>query len=146
MPTNSCALAAKRYRRASVLRSSVGRVILVAILLTWPAPALAQQSEALRRLRTNIHQDMTTCIAAKTAATYAKARDDLLYKSILLGKQLGIPDEEAKFRLGAATDEMMQLIKSDCVNLASLLSKHLDKCTAVAADPLNPLKQKDSKD
>ena len=161
MRTNSRALAAKRYRRASVLRSSVGRVILVAILLTWPAPALAPQSEALRRLRTNIHQDMTTCIAffrivnrclaknsqyAKTAATYAKARDDLLYKSILLGKQLGIPDEEAKFRLGAATDEMMQLIKSDCVNLASLLSMHLDKCTAVAADPLNPLKQKDSKD
>jgi hypothetical protein len=144
-----------------VLRSRGGLAILAAILLAWPAPTRGQQSEALRRLRTNIHHDMTTCIAffrivnrclaknsqyAKAAATYAKARDDLLYKSILLGKQLGIPDEEAKFRLGVASDEMMQLIKSDCVNLAALLSKHLDKCTGVAADPLNPLKQKDAKD
>jgi hypothetical protein len=142
----------------SVLSSSIGLTVFVAILLAWPIPLLGQQSEALRRLRTNIHQDMTTCVAffrivnrclaknapyAKTAATYAKARDDLLYKSILLGKQLGISDAEAKFRLGAVTDEMMQLINNDCVNLAPLLGKHLDKCTAVGTDPLNPLKQKD---
>jgi hypothetical protein len=160
VPPSSRELAAKRYGRASVLRSSV-RLLILAILLTWPAPTLGQQAEALRRLRTNIHQDMTTCIAffrivnrclaknsqyAKTAATYAKARDDLLYKSILLGAQLGISEEEAKFRLGMATDEMMQLIKSNCVNLTSLLGKHLEKCTAVAADPFNPLKPKDLKD
>jgi hypothetical protein len=103
---------------------------------------------------------MTTCIAffrivnkclaknsqhAKTAATYAKARDDLLYKLILLGKQLGISDEEAKSRLGVATDELTELIKNDCVNLAALLSRHLDKCTAVAMDPLNPLKRGETK-
>jgi hypothetical protein len=144
-----------------VLSSSVGLAIFVAILLAWPSATVGEPSEALQRLRTNIHQDMTTCVAffrivnrclaknsqyAKTVATYAKARDDLLYKSIQLGKQLGIPDEEAKFRLGAATDEMMQLINNDCVNLASLLNKHLDKCTAVATDPLNPLKRKDLKE
>jgi hypothetical protein len=143
-----------------VLTSMVGLGTVAGILLAWPPFAFGQQSEALRRLRTNIHQDMTTCIAffrivskclaknsqyAKTAATYAKARDDLLYRSILLGKQLGISDEEAKSRLGAATDALTELIKNDCVNLTTLLGSHLDKCTAVATDPLNPLKQGESK-
>ena len=151
---------AQGYRRVNVLRSSVAMATVAGILLAWPSLTFGQQSEALRRLRTNIHQDMTTCIAffrivnkclaknsqyAKTAATYAKARDDLLYQSIVLGKQLGISEEEAKSRLGLATDELMGLMKNDCVNLAALLSRHLDKCTAVATDPFNPLKQKESK-
>jgi hypothetical protein len=147
------------YRRVNVLRCTIGLTV-AGILLAYPPPSLAQQSEALRRLRLTIHQDMTTCIAffrivnrclaknaqyAKAAATYAKARDDLLYKSILLGKQLGISEEEAKSRLGAATDEMTELMQSDCVNMPTLLGRHLDKCTAVATDPLNPLKHKEPK-
>ena len=130
------------------------------IILAWPSFAVGQQSEPLRRLRNHIHQDMTTCIAffrlvsrclaknpqyAKAAATYARATDDLLYKSILLGKQIGISDDDAKLRLGAATDEMAQLINKDCGNISSLLGRHLDKCTAVASDPLNPLKNAEPK-
>jgi hypothetical protein len=129
-------------------------------ILAWSSATLGQQSEPLRRLRNHIHQDMTTCIAffrlvnrclarnpqfAKTAAAYARATDDLLYKSILLGKQLGISDEDAKMRLGTATDEMVEIINKDCGNISSLLGKHLDKCTAVARDPLNPLKNAEPK-
>ena len=142
------------------MRRSLGLAAVGIAILAWSSVAVGQQSEPLRRLRNHIHQDMTTCIAffrllngclakhpqfAKTAAAYARATDDLLYKSILLGKQLGISDEDAKMRLGTATDEMVAIINKDCGNISSLLRKHLDKCTAVARDPLNPLKNADPK-
>jgi len=138
-----------------LLRQILGLAAVGCIMLAWPAPTVGQQSEALRRLRHSIHQDMTTCIAffrlvgqclankpqyAKSVAVYAKATDELLYKSILLGKQIGISEDDAKSRLAAAADEMMLFINNDCTNISSLLSRYLDKCTAVARDPLNPLK------
>ena len=143
-----------------MLRRFLGLAVVGCMILAWPCLTVGQQSEALRRLRNQIHQDMTTCIAffrqvsrclvkspqyAKTAAAYARATDDLLYKSILLGKQLGISDDDAKSRLGTATDEMAQVINKDCGNISSLLSRHLDKCTAVASDPLNPLRNAEPK-
>jgi hypothetical protein len=143
-----------------VLRRLLGSAAVCVVILAWPSFAVGQQSEPLRRLRNHIHQDMTTCIAffrlvskclaknsqyGKAAAAYARATDDLLYKAILLGKQIGISDDDAKSRLGAATDEMAQLINKDCGNISSLLGRHLDKCTAVASDPLNPLKNAEPK-
>jgi hypothetical protein len=143
-----------------VFRRFLGLAAVALTILACPSLALSQQSEPLKRLRNHIHQDMTTCVAffrlvsrclaknpqyAKTAAAYARATDDLLYKSILLGKQIGISDDDAKLRLGAATDEMAQLINKDCANVSSLLGRHLDKCTAVASDPLNPLRQSEPK-
>lgn len=145
----------KMFRSGSVSRRVLGLAAVGFIILTWPSLTVGQQSEPLRRLRNHIHQDMTTCIAffrqvsrclaknpqyAKTAAAYARATDDLLYKSILLGKQIGLSEQDAKLRLGTATDEMADLINKDCGNISLLLGKHLDKCTAVASDPLNPLK------
>jgi hypothetical protein len=143
-----------------VLRRTLGLTALASMLLAWPSLGLGQQADALKRLRTTIHQDMTTCIAffrlvgrclaknpqyAKTVAAYAKATDDLISKSILVGKQIGISDDDAKARLAEATDQMLELMRKDCVNLASLLHRHLDKCTAVGSDPLNPLKTKPPK-
>jgi hypothetical protein len=138
-----------------VLGRILGLAVLGHVMLLWPSLTVGQQSEALKRLRNNIHRDMTTCVAffrlvneciaknpqyAKTVAAYAKAIDELLYKSILLGKQVGISDDDAKSLLATAADEMMQFINKDCTNLSSLLDRHLDKCTAVASDPMNPLK------
>ena len=138
-----------------MLRHILGFAAVGCIMLALPSGTVGQQSEALRRLRSNIHQDMTTCIAffrlvgqclaknpqyAKSVAVYAKATDDLHYKSILLGKQIGISEDDAKSRLVAAADEMMHFINNDCSNISSLLDRYLDKCTAVASDPLNPLK------
>lgn len=98
-----------------MLRRLLGSAAVGVVILAWPSFAVGQQSEPLRRLRNHIHQDMTTCIAffrlvsrclaknsqyAKAAAAYARATDDLLYKAILLGKQIGISDDDAKSRLG----------------------------------------------
>src|SRR5215510_5359375 len=142
-------------RRLNLFRHIVGLTAVGCIMLAWPSVTVGQQSDALRRLRTNIHYDMTTCIAffrlvgqclaknpqyAKSVAVYAKATDDLLYKSIVLGKQIGISDDDAKSRLRVAADEMMHVINNDCSNISSLLGRYLDKCTAVASDPMNPLK------
>jgi hypothetical protein len=142
-------------RRLNLLRHTLGLAAVGCMMLAWPTISVGEQSEALRRLRNNIHQDMTTCIAffrlvgqclaknpryAKSVAVYAKTTDDLLYKSILLGKQIGISDDDAKSRLAAAADEMTHFINNDCNNISSLLGRYLDKCTAVASDPLNPLK------
>ena len=136
-------------------RRQLALAAFTSVMVASPQLAGGEQSEALRRLRTNIHHDMSTCIAffqvvsgclakspqhAKIVGAYTRTVDDLLYKSILVGKQLGISEDDAKSRLGAATDGMLELINKDCANVAALLDKYLDKCTAVASDPLNPLK------
>jgi hypothetical protein len=34
----------------------------------------------------------------------------------------------------------MLLIKSNCINISSLLSRHSDRCVALANDPMKPLR------
>src|SRR5262245_46317261 len=149
LPTAGRSEARSMSRRQLAVAAFAG-VMMASAQLAW-----GEQSEALRRLRNTIHQDMSTCIAffqvvsgclarspqhAKIVGAYTRAVDDLLYKSILVGKQLGISEDDAKSRLGVAADGMLELINKDCANVPALLDKYLDKCTAVASDPLNPLK------
>jgi hypothetical protein len=118
-------------------------------------PAIGQQSaDPLRSLMSNVHQDMITCVAyfrvvsncvantpqrAELAAKYGKVADDLLDKAFLLGRETKISDDAQISRMKLAVNDMMGLMQRDCTNISSLLSRYMDRCTAVANDPLKPL-------
>jgi hypothetical protein len=131
-------------------------MVLLIGLMGWTSPAFSQitSNHELRRLMNNVHQDMTSCIAyfkiveqclaqnpkfSETAVGYRKAANDLLGKSSLLGKEVGLSDDAMQSRLKLAASDMMQLLQNDCVNISSLLERHSDRCTALALDPLKPL-------
>lgn len=134
------------------------RLLLVVLigLMGWGRSASSQITSAddLRRLLNNAHQDMTDCIAyfkitaqclaqtpkfSQSAVGYGQAADALLEKSFILGKEVGLSDDAMQSRLKLAVDDMMGLLQSNCVNISSLLSRHSERCIAVARDPLKPL-------
>jgi hypothetical protein len=57
---------------------------------------------------------------------------DLLTKRLLkLGKTLGVSQGAMLSRLQMAQDEQNKLLKGDCINMASLFTRHADRCKVV---------------
>jgi hypothetical protein len=132
--------------------------IIVSSLIATQA-ALAQQPHSLvelRRLMNNTQQDMSDCVVyfqiisrctaanpggTATSAGYSKAADDLMEKSFILGKKAGLSNDAMQSRLTLAAKDMMATLQNDCVNISSLLSRHMDRCQEVAHNPLKPLQK-----
>lgn len=65
---------------------------------------------------------------------YRRLSDDLLSRSLKLAQFTGITDDAIKSRYEMANKDHMTLLQSSCVNIASLLSRYMDRCEFVATN------------
>jgi hypothetical protein len=92
----------------------------------------------------NLQMEMTVCAAyygqVKTCvegqnealgATAQQAIDVLTRRLFNVGKALGISQDAMLSRLQMAQDEQNKLLKGDCINMASLFTRHADRCKIV---------------
>jgi hypothetical protein len=92
----------------------------------------------------NLQMEMTVCAAyygqvkacvggqneALSEAT--QQTTDVLTKRLLkLGKTLDVSPDTMLSRLQMAQDEQNKLLKGDCINMASLFTRHADRCKVV---------------
>jgi hypothetical protein len=92
----------------------------------------------------NLQMEMTVCAAyygqvkacvggqneALSEATQQTI--DLLTKRLFnVGKTLGVSQDAMLSRLQMAQDEQNKLLKGDCINMASLFTRHADRCKVV---------------
>jgi hypothetical protein len=140
----------------TVVRRIAGLGAVGSVLLVWSSLAASQQSiEDVRRLMNNMHHDMSTCVAyfrvvstcaansprsSHLAEPNEKASDFLLQQAYVLAQEIGMTEDALNSRLAMAAEEMIELMNKNCINISSVMSRHQKKCTAIAADPLKPLK------
>jgi hypothetical protein len=140
----------------TVVRRIAGLGAVGSVLLVWSSLAASQQSiEDVRRLMNNMHYDMSTCVAyfrvvSRCAANSSqsshlaepneKASDFLLQQAYELAQEIGMTEDALNSRLAMAAEDMLELMNKNCINISSVMSRHQKKCTAIAADPLKPLK------
>ena len=60
--------------------------------------------------------------------------------SFIVGQQIGLTDDAAQSRMTMAAQDMMKLIKNNCINISSLMIRHAERCVAVSNDPLEAMK------
>ena len=116
----------------------IGTLVTVGCLtLALRSVATAQQPpEDLRRLKDDIHREMSTCVSyfrivamclsqgwdfKQAAADNDKHSEDLNDKAGKLAQEIGISPEAAGRRMFIAGEEMMKLVKRNCENLSSLI-------------------------
>jgi hypothetical protein len=115
----------------------------------WTAICLLASSAALAEDNTvpalnNLQMEMTVCVAyysqVKTCVgpqnealnVSTQKTIDLLTKQLFnVGKTIGVSQDAMLSRLQMAQDEQNKLLKGDCINMASLFTRHADRCKVV---------------
>ena len=127
------------------------RVGCAALFVVAITNASSAQNET--RALSNLHQEMTTCIAfyMTMQQCVGKERDPNLYAgaqqtierlgelSIRTARTLDLSEDAMASRLKMAIADHMKLIKENCVNVSSLLSRYGERCRAVAERPIDIL-------
>jgi hypothetical protein len=138
------------------MRYSPGLIASVAGAATlWLTIGASAQdnSQRERQALNNLQHEMTTCVAyfaitrqcvlnrnrpeedAQLVQQASAAYDRLLKEAISIGNVIGITPDAMVSRLHNQTTIMKALINDDCINVASLLSRHGMRCKQVAENP-----------
>ena len=123
--------------------------ILVALVVCFVGAqsAAGQDAAKIRNAVNNAQAEMIQCAAyfnvvavclavsnkkPSTIEGYQRHSDELLSRSLKLSKITGITDDAMKSRYDIANKDHIALLRSDCVNISSLLSRYMDRCEFVA--------------
>jgi hypothetical protein len=92
----------------------------------------------------NLQMEMTVCAAyynqvkacvgpqSETLNVSTQKTIDLLTKQLLnVGKTINISQDAMLSRLQMAQDDQNKLLKGDCINMASLFTRHAERCKVV---------------
>jgi hypothetical protein len=92
----------------------------------------------------NLQMEMTVCVAYynqvkacvgpqnEALSVSTQQTVDLLTKRLFnLGKTIGVSQDAMLSRLQMAQDDQNKLLKGDCINIASLFTRHADRCKIV---------------
>lgn len=135
-------------RAVRIVGSAAGAV---AVLAT--SAALAQDSqrqlERLQRVLNNVQHEMITCAAyfgavsacmgnvqdQKGEAAYAAAAERLVSLSTEIGMSIGLTPDAMSSRAKMEAERIKGLLNNSCVNVSSIMSRHMDRCKVVASNP-----------
>lgn len=115
--------------------------------LVFPLSAMAQErsmSDAEMRGFNNYHNELMTCAnyfmlvqrcvsntpgaKPEVVAGYSKAADELIGRSFVIGKMIGMTQDAQMSRMKMEGEAMMALVNNDCVNISSAMTRYLDRC------------------
>lgn len=117
------------------------------------APAMAQDAasdlERAQRVLNNVQHEMITCAAyfgavsacmgnaqdKKGEAAYAAAAERMVSLSTEIGMSIGLTADAISARAKLEADEMKKLLNNSCVNISSIMVRHMDRCTLVSSNP-----------
>jgi hypothetical protein len=118
------------------------RIIFAVGLLLASSPAFAEDNTVYAL--NNLQMEMTVCAAyyGQVKACVGPQNEglsvstqqtvDLLTKQLFdVGKNIHISQDAMLSRLQMAQDEQNKLLKGDCINMASLFTRHGDRCKVV---------------
>lgn len=98
----------------------------------------------------NLQQEMTTCAnyfllmercVANTPGTgdtgkqYGGLANTTIMGAMEIGKAIGMTDDAMKSRMKFEGDAIMALIEGNCVNISSVMSRHMSRCESVVNQP-----------
>ena len=124
-------------------------ILALVVLLPVPSAALAQgdQAQRLQNAMNNVQQEMMECAAyyitvgtcigkqdAKTAEGLQKIGGDFIERGGMLAKEIGMTEDAVASRFKMAHQDQLNLIKKDCVNISSLMSRYQDRCELIWRD------------
>jgi hypothetical protein len=118
-----------------------------AALLVSPTAGTAQDVQRLQTAMNNVQQEMvectsyyytfSTCIGNSDKKTMDGMRgiaDQFLERSAQVAGAIGMTTDAVASRLKMAQQDQFNLIKKDCVNISSLISRYQDRCELIWRD------------
>jgi hypothetical protein len=118
------------------------RAICIVGFLLASSPAFTEDNtvDALNNLQMEItvcaayYGQVKACVGPQNEALSVSTQKtiDLLTKQLFnVGKTIGVSQDAMLSRLQMAQDEQNELLKGDCINMASLFTRHADRCKIV---------------
>lgn len=134
------------------------RTVLFLATLAVPAQAHDELQRA-QRILNNVHHEMITCAAyfaavstcmsnvdAKDGETaYANASNRLISLATEIGQTLGLTPDAQQARAKMEADGIKATMNGNCMNISSVMVRHMDRCTLVASNPDAVLKEYEDK-
>src|SRR5258707_520167 len=80
------------------------------------------------------YSQVKACVGGESEAlsvSTQKTVDWLTKQMFNVGKTLGVSQDAMLSRLQMAQDDQNKLLKGDCINMASLFTRHADRCKIV---------------
>ena len=131
-------------------------LVILAAMLLWTGLASAQTDQERQRLVTavnNLHAEITTCIVYNMIGRVCLSNNKALYDQIsarinvleeaavTLGQKIGMTEDAMGARLRMETTRQRKLTQDNCVNIASLMERHADRCDHLSNDPVSILEE-----
>ncbi len=101
----------------------------------------------------NAQQEMVICVAYyktvsicianrgdhKTSQTYTKMAENLLVYSAVIAIEIGLSQDAVISRNKIASEHMYNLMKGQCINISSAISRYGTSCPELSKDPLKSI-------
>jgi hypothetical protein len=122
-------------------------IVIAGFLLTSSAAfADDKTTHALNNLQMEMtvcavyYSQVKACVGGESEAFSVSTQQtvDFLTKQLFnVGKTIGVSQDATLSRLQMAQDEQNKLLKGDCINMASLFTRHADRCKVVVESAMS---------